>query len=83
MSCQDGVCQCGFLNKSLRGRCNEDEDCDCRLSARLVAIAVIGGLLALGLILWGLYEEALAKSEKRQILQLMKRLDEVTRRSPS
>jgi hypothetical protein len=71
MSCQNGACKCGFLQSSSHG-CKKDNDCDCKLNWKLVALAAGGALLGLVLLIWGLMEQSKAHREGAELNRLIR-----------
>ena len=72
MSCQNGACKCGFLQSASRG-CKKDSDCDCKLSWKLLVLAVAGGAVGLALLIWGIVEQSRANREGAELARLIRK----------
>lgn len=73
-TCQSGFCKCdGFMRTTDHG-CSKDEDCkDCKLNWKLLIIAIVGGLVGLGLLFWGFLEQHRANKEGHELALLIRK----------
>jgi hypothetical protein len=66
------MCRCGFLQSVSHG-CKTDDDCKCKLNWKLLVFAIVGIVLGLVLLIWGLVEQSRAHREGAELSRLIRK----------